>query len=227
MHYFVWEMTTVPVVCMKLCGVHILPRRTTSFSPEGHFLVWKYAQLFSKWLSQIRTMMRLNRALEFSLQMSCPSSWRGWAWVRRPAPGSHCPVTATWLWLDIPQLCHLSDDSWVCHRCLSGWPWSSNEVVAVKAPDSCDTRSCAPISCGFWGPCSPEARWLLPRLDTTAHFWLHFASLSPPIAPSPASALDPLTSLFLPLKEFFWHFKIPLDSVDFIIILFIILIVCS
>lgn len=115
------------------------------------------------------------------------------------------PQHCLWLWSDTPPPCHLLDESWVCRTCSSGRPWSSDEVVAVKAPDSCDTGSRAP-PCPMWllgslltsGQVAPQS-----RLDAMAPFPSHFASLSPPVAPSPASALDPLTSLFLPLKEFF------------------------
>lgn len=74
---------------------------------------------FKRW-SQVRTVMELNRMSEFSLHMSWPPSWRGWAWVRKLAPGPRCLVTAVWpWWVRPPQCCHRWDVSWsaipACH----------------------------------------------------------------------------------------------------------------
>ena len=44
------------------------------------------------------------------------------------------------VWADTLWFCHLWEDSRVCCSCLSGWPWSSNEVEAMRTPNSCDTR---------------------------------------------------------------------------------------
>lgn len=155
--------------------------------------------------------MELNGMSEFSLHMSWPPSWRGWAWVRTLVPGPRCPVTAVWPWWAV----HLSvaiDETSVgsaipaCHgdRGAHMTSWLGTPQTAVTQ----DHVLLYYVTSGGPAHVRPGGSSVTSRHQHALLIPLWLTCLLPSLCLHllPMLCLDPFTSLLFPPKDFFWHF---------------------
>lgn len=160
MHCFIWE-TSTGLSCREnfVRSPHLTEK--VCFFLAGHFPEWKYVQFLklepNKHSDGVEERVGVFIPPELASFME-----EGSASEARPGPmPSFTDVRPWWGCLIRHLSLAIREMRWVCQVCLSGGLWSSDELVAVKAPNSCDPRSRAPGVLCHIRPCRSS---VTPRL---------------------------------------------------------------